>query len=444
MFMYDLLAKKKSGGKLSQKEIAYMVQGFTSGEIPDYQMSAMLMAICFRGMTDEELSFLTDAMVCSGDRLDLSSIPGSKADKHSTGGVGDKTTLIAVPLAAACGLKIAKLSGRALGHTGGTVDKLESIPGLRTSLSEQEFFQIVRQAGLAVAGQSADLAPADKKLYALRDMTATVDCIPLIASSIMSKKLAAGSDCIVLDVKTGSGAFMKSVAEAASLAEKMAAIGKRAGKQVAALITDMDRPLGHTIGNSLEVIEAVETLRGHGSADLTELSVVLAAQMLHLAARGDMRHCQAEVREALASGKGFQKLRDMVLVQGGDVSYLDDTAKFPRAYCQRDIIAEYDGYIAGMDMQAYGRAAAALGAGRKTKDSCIDHASGIELCRTTGDYVHSGEKLAVLYGSSLERLDEAEKICRQAISFSESKPVERPLILAVVDANGRHDFEEAG
>ncbi|MCD7736659.1 MAG: thymidine phosphorylase, partial [Lachnospiraceae bacterium] len=320
MRMYDIIMKKRNGGILSEEEIRHLVAGFTNGDIPDYQMSAFLMSVYFQGMTDRETAVLADAMANSGERLDLSGLPGVKVDKHSTGGVGDKTTLIVAPIAAACGCTVAKMSGRGLGHTGGTVDKLESIPGTRTSLSREEFLDVVRRTGIAVTGQSGNLAPADKKIYALRDVTATIDSIPLIAASIMSKKLAAGSDCIVLDVKTGSGAFMKTAEDSIRLAETMVAIGVHNGKKIAALITDMDIPLGYQIGNSLEVEEAVRTLSGNGPEDLTEVSLALAAEMLYLAGKGEIASCREQARAAIDSGAALGKLEAMIEAQGGDPS----------------------------------------------------------------------------------------------------------------------------
>ena len=321
MRMYDLIEKKKHGQELSREEIAYMIRGFVDGQVPDYQMAAMLMAIYFRGMTDRETAELTMEMAGSGDMVDLSPIQGVKADKHSTGGVGDKTTLVIVPIVAANGVKVAKMSGRGLGHTGGTIDKLESIPGFQTAIPREEFFRIVNQTGAAVIGQSGNLVPADKKLYALRDVTATVDSIPLIASTIMSKKIAAGSNAIVLDVKTGSGAFMKTLEDSIRLAEKMVAIGTHAGRDCCALITDMDVPLGHAVGNSLEMQESIEVLQGRGPADLTEVCVDLAANMLYMAKAGTIEECRKLAEDSIADGRGLQALKAMVESQGGDGSY---------------------------------------------------------------------------------------------------------------------------
>ena len=385
MRMYDLIMKKRNGEALTEQEIQYMIREYVAGEIPDYQMSAFLMAVYFKGMTEEETLAMTQAVAHSGEMVDLSGIEGVKVDKHSTGGVGDKTTMIIAPIVAACGVKVAKMSGRGLGHTGGTVDKLESIPGLHTSLSREDFFNVVNQTGLSVIGQSGNLAPADKKLYALRDVTATVDSIPLIAVSIMSKKLAAGNDCILLDVKTGSGAFMKSIDDSIALAKEMVAIGENAGRKTVALITDMDIPLGHNIGNSLEVIEAVETLKGNGPEDLTEVCVHLASNMLFLAGKGTLEECRSLVREVIANGEALKRLAAMVEAQGGDSSVIFDTDKFEKAAYQHEVLAKKSGYITFMDTESCGIASAMLGAGRETKDSQIDFAAGIILKKNVGD-----------------------------------------------------------
>lgn len=432
MRMYDLIMKKRNGGTLSEQELRFLVDGYAAGKIPDYQMSAMLMAIWYQGMDDEETALLTDAMARSGDMADLSAIEGTKVDKHSTGGVGDKTTLVVAPIAAACGVKIAKMSGRGLGHTGGTVDKLESIPGLRTEFSRQEFFDIVNRTGICVAGQSGNLAPADKKIYALRDVTATVDSIPLIASSIMSKKLAAGSDCILLDVKTGSGAFMKTLEDSIRLAEKMVAIGEHAGRRTAALITDMDIPLGNCIGNSLEVIEAAETLQGKGPEDLTEVCFNLAANMLYLADKGTLEECAAQVEEAVGSGRALKKLAEMAAAQGGDAGVIYDTGLFEKASCEYQVCAPQTGYISHMDTEAVGIASSLLGAGRAAKDDRIDYSAGIVLKKKTGDYVKEGEPLAALYASEEELFGEARNVFLNALEFSGEKPERNPLVYARV------------
>lgn len=432
MRMYDLIMKKRNGEALTEQEIQYMIREYVAGEIPDYQMSAFLMAVYFKGMTEEETLAMTQAVAHSGEMVDLSGIEGVKVDKHSTGGVGDKTTMIIAPIVAACGVKVAKMSGRGLGHTGGTVDKLESIPGLHTSLSREDFFNVVNQTGLSVIGQSGNLAPADKKLYALRDVTATVDSIPLIAVSIMSKKLAAGNDCILLDVKTGSGAFMKSIDDSIALAKEMVAIGENAGRKTVALITDMDIPLGHNIGNSLEVIEAVETLKGNGPEDLTEVCVHLASNMLFLAGKGTLEECRSLVREVIANGEALKRLAAMVEAQGGDSSVIFDTDKFEKAAYQHEVLAKKSGYITFMDTESCGIASAMLGAGRETKDSQIDFAAGIILKKKVGDYVEAGEPMAVFYADKEELFAAAEMRYQAAVTIEDEKANETPLVYARV------------
>lgn len=432
----DLIRKKRDGGSLTEAEIRFLVSEYVGGSIPDYQMSALLMAIYFQGMEDEETAILTDAMAESGDVADLSGIPGIKADKHSTGGVGDKTTLVAAPIAAACGVKVAKMSGRGLGHTGGTVDKLESIPGLKTAFTTEEFFDIVERTGLGVVGQSGNLAPADKKLYALRDVTATVESIPLIAASIMSKKLAAGSDCIVLDVKVGSGAFMKGMEEALQLARKMVAIGTHRGRKTMALITDMDIPLGRKIGNALEVEEAIETLNGNGPGDLEQVSLKLAANMLCLAGKGSEQECLGMAREALASRAALGKLADMVEAQGGDPSFILTPGKLSRAALSRTVMAPQSGYLSHMDAEACGRACCLLGAGRAAKEDAIDHGAGMILHKKTGEYVNQGEPLCTLYTSSQDAFGQAQEAFLGALCFSPEKPTNRKLIYAAVRPDG--------
>ena len=435
--MYDLIEKKKCGQELSKEEIQWMIDEYVKGTIPDYQMSAFLMSVYFKGMTDEELTVLTLAMAHSGDMVDLSAIEGIKADKHSTGGVGDKTTMIVAPIVAACGVKIAKMSGRGLGHTGGTIDKLESIPGFRVAIDTDEFFEIVNKVGISVVGQSGHLAPADKKLYALRDVTATVDSIPLIAASIMSKKLAAGSDCILLDVKTGSGAFMKSLEDSITLAEKMVSIGTKAGRKIAALITNMDIPLGHAIGNSLEVIEAVDVLNGKGPEDLAQVSFELAANMLYLAEKGTLEECRGKVREAVDSGAALAKLKDMVLAQGGDVSVIEDTNNFKKAEYYYDVVAPHSGIITHINTEEVGVASVALGAGRETKESSIDYQAGIVLRKKTGEQVQVGEVLATLYSSSFEMIKAGEKLFLESYTIDpEGKENVEPLIYARVTEEG--------
>lgn len=372
MYMPELIRKKRDGGELTAEEISYIINGCVSGEVPDYQLSAFAMAVFFRGMTNAETVALTLAMRDSGDKADLSGISGVKVDKHSTGGVGDKTTLIVAPIVAACGVKVAKMSGRGLGHTGGTVDKLESIPGFRTSISPQEMRETVETCGLSVTGQSGNMCPADKKLYALRDVTATVDSIPLIASSIMSKKLADGSDCILLDVKTGSGSFMKTLDDSRLLARTMVDIGRGADVRTAALITNMDSPLGSAVGNSLEVIESVEILKGKTSGNLWTVCRELSCRMLMLAGIGDKDECGRLVDEAVESGEALKRFEMMVKLQGGDVSYIEDTSKFRKASFSREVYAPADGYITHMDSEKIGLTAVLLGAGREKKDDDIN------------------------------------------------------------------------
>lgn len=440
MRMYDIIHKKRDGGALSREELEYFIGGVTDGSIPDYQITALLMAIFLRGMTDAETAALTLLMADSGDRVDLSALEGFKVDKHSTGGVGDKTTLIVAPVVAACGVLVAKMSGRGLGHTGGTVDKLESIPGFQTSLSTERFFEVVREAGLAVVGQSGNLAPADKKLYALRDVTATIESLPLIAASIMSKKLAAGADGIVLDVKSGSGAFMKTVDDAVGLARAMVSIGERTGRRTVALITDMDRPLGAAVGNSLEVTEAVETLKGGGPADLREVSLELAANMLFLAQKGDIGHCRALAKESLQSGRALARLTAMVTAQGGDPSVLADPSKFVRAAHTLPVTALKAGYVTAMDTERIGMASVVLGAGRETKDSPIDTAAGILLRVKPGQWVERGEALATLLTDREPTLAEAGRMLLEAVTLGDAPPAPMALIHARVHAGGVERF----
>ena len=433
MRMYDLIARKKHGEKLTEEEIAFMVDGYVKGEIPDYQMSAMLMAIWFKGMDDEEITELTKCMADSGDRVDLSAVQGKKVDKHSTGGVGDKTTLIVAPIVAACGGKVAKMSGRGLGHTGGTVDKLESIPGFRTVLDRREFLDTVNKCGVSIIGQSGNLAPADKKIYALRDVTATVDSIPLIASSIMSKKLAAGSDCILLDVKTGSGAFMKTLEDSIKLAQTMVSIGEGAGRRTVALVTGMDTPLGKAIGNSLEVMESVEVLKGYGPSDLREVSLQLATNMLCLADKGGPAECRRMAEASVKDGSAFETFCAMVRAQGGDDGVLRDCGKFAQAPYKKEVLADREGFIVKMDAEACGIASVVLGAGRETKDSDIDLSAGIMMEKKCGDQVKKGDVLATLYTSRKDSLAEAEGMYRKALVIG-SGPVEpEPLVYARVE-----------
>ncbi|MBO7514533.1 MAG: pyrimidine-nucleoside phosphorylase [Lachnospiraceae bacterium] len=429
MRMPDVIAKKKNGKRLTNEEIDFVVRGYVAGEIPDYQMSAFLMAVCFCGMTRPEVSHLTKAMAASGDQVDLRMIPGFKADKHSTGGVGDKTTLIVAPLVASLGVKVAKMSGRGLGHTGGTIDKLESIPGFSTALSTDRFLEQVRDIGIAIAGQTGNLVPADKKMYALRDVTSTVDSIPLIASSIMSKKLAAGSNGIVLDVKCGSGAFMKDRASAKELARVMVDIGKAAGRKVAALVTDMDVPLGNAVGNSLEVLEALETLSGRGPEDLRTLCLELAAHMLSLAGQGSVDVCRSRAEEALDQGTALDTFGKLIAAQGGDASVIRDPKLLPVAKCSAELISDVSGYVSHMDTESVGIAASLLGAGRMTKEDVIDLGAGLVLRKKTGDRVEKGETLAVLYASETgERMEAALERLRKAYHFSDKAPKKHKLI----------------
>ena len=433
MRIYDIIKKKRDGERLTDKEIHFFVEGYVAGDIPDYQASALCMAIYFRGMDLGETTALTLAMRDSGDTLHMNGIDGLRVDKHSTGGVGDKTSLIVAPIVATLGVKVAKMSGRGLGHTGGTVDKLEAIQGFRTDLDTATFERVVNEVGIAIVGQSANLAPADKLLYALRDVTATVDSLPLIASSIMSKKLAADDDCIVLDVKTGSGAFMKSEADSRALAEVMVGIGKRAGKRTRALITDMDRPLGRAIGNSLEVIEAIETLCGEGPEDLCELCVALATHMLVISDRGDEATCEASVRRVMTDGTALGTLAAMVQAQGGDPDWIYHPEKFPRAPFSREVKAPRSGYITHVDCEGYGVSALLLGAGRNTKADTIDPTAGILLAAKTGDHVTEGQTLATLYASKEALLDAAEARLLAATEIGDEEPAARPLIVSVVE-----------
>ena len=433
MNFVDIIRKKRDGSELSKEEIEYFAFSAANGSVPDYQLSALLMAICFSGLTERETFDLTDAMARSGDMADLSGIEGIKGDKHSTGGVGDKTTLIVAPIVASCGVKIAKMSGRGLGHTGGTVDKFESIPGFRTSLDSDEFTSIVNKCGLCVAGQSGRLCPADKKLYALRDVTATVDNISLIASSIMSKKLAGGADCIVLDVKCGSGAFMKDKASAVQLAEEMVKIGRGAGRKIAALITDMDMPLGHNIGNALEIIEAVETLKGNGPEDLTEISLLLSAKLLQLAGKGSFEECKLLAKSKIEDGSALEKLAEMVSLQGGNAEYIKDTSKFSKPKFSYEIKSSQKGYISKMNTEGIGSVCVELGAGRLKKEDSIDHSAGIVLNKKTGDFCNVGETIATLFSSDEKLFENAERIFIKSVEFDTEKPTLNNLLLGIVE-----------
>lgn len=432
MRMYDIIEKKRNGKELSKEEIEFFIKGYTNGSIPDYQASAFCMAVYFKGMTENETVLLTEAMANSGDTVDLSMFGTLSADKHSTGGVGDKTSLIVAPIVASLGGKVTKMSGRGLGHTGGTVDKLESIPGYKTTLSGDEFISQVEKVGMAIIGQSGNLTPADKKLYALRDVTATVDSIPLIVSSIMSKKIAAGSHNIVLDVKCGSGAFMKTLEDAEILANEMVKIGKGCGRNTAALITDMDRPLGSAVGNSLEVIEAVQVLKGELDNDLKEVCVSLASELISLVL--SVSHCEAltMVNNALNSGKAFEKMKEWISAQGGDVSFIENTDKFPKAEYVYDVLADSDGYISSMDTEKIGLASVILGAGRENKEALIDFSAGIMLYKKTGDKISKGEKIATMFTNNKMSLEDAEKMYRSALFVSSVNPERKPLIYKVI------------
>lgn len=432
MRMYDIIEKKRNGRELTDEEIKFFIKGYTDGSIPDYQASAFCMAVYFNSMSERETVTLTKAMANSGDTVDLSMFGTLSADKHSTGGVGDKTSLIVAPIVASLGAKITKMSGRGLGHTGGTVDKLESIPGYKTTLSGEEFISQVEKIGMAIIGQSGNLTPADKKLYALRDVTATVDSIPLIVSSIMSKKIAAGSHNIVLDVKCGSGAFMKTEKDAETLASEMVKIGKGCGRNTAALITDMDRPLGSAVGNTLEVIEAVRVLKGEVQNDLKDVCVALSAELISLVF--SLSHMEAvnRVNEAIDSGKAFDKMREWISAQGGDASYIDNTDMFSKAKYSYDILSENDSYISLMDTEKIGLASVILGAGRECKDDSIDYSAGIIIYKKTGDRIQKGEKIATLLTNKKEALDDAESMYRSSFDVSEEKPEGKPLIYKII------------
>lgn len=436
MRMYDLIYKKREGKQLTKEEINFMVSGYTKEEIPDYQMSSMLMAIYFKGMNEEETSQFTEAVVNSGEKIDLSSISGFKVDKHSTGGVGDKTTLIVAPIVATYGVKVAKMSGRGLGHTGGTVDKMESIPGMKTTLEPEKFVDIVNEIGVSVIGQSANLAPADKKLYALRDVTATVDSIPLIACSIMSKKLAAGNDAILLDVKTGSGAFMKTPELAIELARQMVSIGENAGKKTVALITEMDIPLGKNVGNTLEIKEVIETLKGNGPKDLTDVCINLAANMMYLAEVDTLENCKNLAKESIKNGKALDKFLEFTKAQGADISYLKDLSKFETSKLIHEVKAVKDGYITNMNTENIGNASTILGAGRIKKEDLIDFSAGICLEKKTGDYVKAGDVISIIHTNNEKNISDAEKLILESYTISSENVKLKPLILAKVSSSG--------
>lgn len=429
--MVDLITKKQHGKALSTEEITTMIEEYTEGKIPEYQMSAMLMAIYFKDMDDREKSDLTMSIVHSGEEIDLSAIKGVKVDKHSTGGVGDTTTLVLAPLVASLGVPIAKMSGRGLGHTGGTIDKLESIPGFHVELTQEKFVELVNKNKVAVIGQSGNLTPADKKLYALRDVTSTVESIPLIASSIMSKKIAAGADAIVLDVKTGAGAFMKTTEDARLLAHAMVQIGNRVGRNTMAVISDMSQPLGFAIGNSLEVKEAIDTLKGEGPADLLDLCLTLGSQMVHLAGIGkDLDEARSLLEESIQNGKALEKFKTFVASQGGDVSVIDDPELLPKSEYQIDVLANKDGFVSEIIADELGIAAMMLGAGRATKESEIDLAVGIVLHKKVGDPVKKGEALLTIHTNKEEVPDVEQKIWEGITIADSATPI--PLIHEVI------------
>lgn len=417
MDMINIIQKKKNREELSKNDIDFFIKEYTKGSIPDYQMSALLMAICLNGMSENETFNLTMAMINSGDIMDLSKIDAVTVDKHSTGGVGDKTTLIIAPIVAALGGHVAKMSGKGLGHTGGTIDKLESIAGFKTVLTEKEFFNQVNKIGVAVISQTVNLAPADKRIYALRDVTATVESIPLIASSVMSKKIAAGTDGIVLDVKVGSGAFMKDIESAVELANEMIKIGKSAGRKVIALITNMDIPLGKNIGNSLEIKEVIEVLSGEGPDDLKELCIELASYMLMICNGKDINVIRNDVKECIKSGKALEKFRQMVKMQGGNESLIENPDLIIKAKHEKGVKTQKTGYIVNMDTEKIGKVSSMLGAGRKTKDDILDYTAGIVLNKKIGDYIEDDEILAMLYSSKIEDMNEAIKEFYQAIEI---------------------------
>ncbi len=435
MRMYDLIMKKRNNFELTTEEITFMIEGYTHGEIPDYQMSAMMMAIYFNGMTKEETLALTLAMENSGEVLDLSAIEGVKVDKHSTGGVGDKTSLALIPMVAACGIKVAKMSGRGLGHTGGTIDKLESFPGFSTEITLEHFFKNVKENGISIMGQTKDLAPADKMLYALRDVTATVDNMSLIASSIMSKKLAAGADAIVLDVKTGSGAFMQKEDDAFALAKEMVDIGNNAGKHTIAIVSDMDQPLGCAVGNILEVKEAIETLNGNGPKDFETLCLTLGSYMLIAGGIAtDVKTAESMLKEAITSKKALDVLATFIASQGGDASYVYNPDKFESAAIIEPVCAPVSGYIEQINCAEIGTCSLILGGGRETKESEIDLQVGLVLSKKKGDYVSAGEALAIIHGNDEKKVAIAKERFLNAYTFSQTPQSKQKLIKGIVKA----------
>jgi len=432
--MLDLIKKKREGGSLSKEEIEYIVNGFVSGDIPDYQVASFLMATYFKGLNSQETAVLTDAMMRSGDLIDLSEIEGVKVDKHSTGGVGDKTTLVLAPLVAAAGVPVAKMSGRGLGHTGGTLDKMESIKGLSVDLSKEDFIAQVKNCGIAVCGQNARLVPADKMLYALRDVTGTVDNISLISSSIMSKKLACGADAIVIDIKVGEGAFMKTKAEAEQLAEMIIKTGSGMGREVIAVITAMHEPLGFAVGNALEVKEAIDTLNGNGPDDLTELCMKLGSHMLMLGkVTNSYEESVEKLKNLITSGAAFEKFKTFVAAQGGDIASIDNMDLLPQAKYKEAYTSNADGFISELNALDVGLASVKLGAGRATKESAIDYGAGILLKKKIGDFVKKGETLAILYSNDQNHFAKAIELMDQAYKVSDSVSDKRPLILGTVE-----------
>ncbi len=434
MRMYDLIMKKRNGGELSEEEIRFMIEGYTKGVIPDYQMSAMMMAIYFQKMTEAETLYLTMAMAQSGDMLDLSAISGVKVDKHSTGGVGDKTSLALTPMVAACGVKIAKMSGRGLGHTGGTIDKLESFSGFSTEISTEQFIRNVNEIGIAIMGQTKELAPADKKLYALRDVTATVDNLSLIASSIMSKKLASGADAIVLDVKTGSGAFMKTEPDAFALAKEMVKLGNNAGRNTIAVVSDMDQPLGRAVGNALEVKEAIDTLKGLGPEDFTELCMTLGALMLIAGGKAkDVTSAKGMLQKVIEDGSALDKLAEFVKAQGGDEEYVYNPELLPKAEIKEPLLSPVSGYIQKIICDEVGICSLILGGGRETKESEIDLSVGITLNKKVGEYVSEGEVLAYIHANDREKLSACKDRLLAAYRLGDTKPDIENVIKGIVD-----------
>lgn len=441
MRIYDIIMKKRNGHELSEEEIDFAVQGFTDGSIPDYQISALLMAIYFQGMNEKETIALTMAMAHSGDLLNLSAINGIKVDKHSTGGVGDKTSLVVGPMVAALGVPVAKMSGRGLGHTGGTIDKLESISGFQTTLSTEHFIDNVNKIKMAIVGQTANLAPADKKLYALRDVTATVDNLSLIASSIMSKKIASGADAIVLDVKTGSGAFMKTEKDAIDLARAMVKIGNGAEKETIAIVSNMDQPLGYMVGNALEVKEAIDTLDGKGPEDLMELSYILGAYMLIAAGKADsLEEGMDKLRETIENKSALGKFREFIEAQGGDGTVVENTDLLPKASIVMDVISEESGFIKHIDTSEIGMVSLILGGGRETKDSEIDLSVGIELKKKVGDRIEKEEVIATIYANDLERLKAAKERLDMAYEISVTPVNKQQLVKWVISKNGAKKY----